>query len=316
MSGQYRKKPVVVEAVEVTAADYNGQTWDGFPFSDNPSWLFEALNSHKITVAKADTDYAQWDIHTLEGVMRASAGDWIIKGVKGEVYPCKPDIFAATYEPASAPNSAAGFRTALENIIAEYRAHDAAGIDVMYQIAADALASPQPQGADSEIHYPKGPECPSCQSEMNATCPKCGCGIVTEATLIASLAHPQLSGDGLSEEMLREMLAIECDKSGHNNAASIMRHHKRYDESHWCNVALKFARAVEARVRSAPTDEWRRAVEACARVAVETAARFERCGISPEHTQYARHAAAEIRALSTTKPDDGAPMPTGRKETR
>lgn len=38
------------------------------------------------------------DIKTLEGVMHANAGDWIIRGVKGEVYPCKPDIFEATYE--------------------------------------------------------------------------------------------------------------------------------------------------------------------------------------------------------------------------
>jgi hypothetical protein len=39
-------------------------------------------------------------ITTLEGVMRADPGDWIIRGVKGEFYPCKPDIFEATYEPA------------------------------------------------------------------------------------------------------------------------------------------------------------------------------------------------------------------------
>lgn len=39
-------------------------------------------------------------IATLEGIHTASAGDWIIKGIKGEFYPCKPDIFAATYEPA------------------------------------------------------------------------------------------------------------------------------------------------------------------------------------------------------------------------
>lgn len=39
-------------------------------------------------------------IPTLEGTMIASPGDWIITGVKGEIYPCKPDIFAATYEPA------------------------------------------------------------------------------------------------------------------------------------------------------------------------------------------------------------------------
>lgn len=40
------------------------------------------------------------DIKTLEGTMHASPGDWIIRGVKGELYPCKPDIFEATYEPA------------------------------------------------------------------------------------------------------------------------------------------------------------------------------------------------------------------------
>jgi hypothetical protein len=42
------------------------------------------------------------DIHTLEGVMHAQTGDWIIRGVKGEFYPCKPDVFALTYEPAAA----------------------------------------------------------------------------------------------------------------------------------------------------------------------------------------------------------------------
>lgn len=40
-------------------------------------------------------------IQTLEGTMRAEVGDWIITGVKGERYPCKPDIFAATYEPVT-----------------------------------------------------------------------------------------------------------------------------------------------------------------------------------------------------------------------
>ena len=41
-------------------------------------------------------------IQTLEGVMVASLGDWVIKGIKGEYYPCKPDIFSATYEPIEA----------------------------------------------------------------------------------------------------------------------------------------------------------------------------------------------------------------------
>jgi hypothetical protein len=45
------------------------------------------------------SDDGSLNIVTLEGVMRADPGDWIIRGVKGELYPCKPDIFAATYEP-------------------------------------------------------------------------------------------------------------------------------------------------------------------------------------------------------------------------
>lgn len=44
-------------------------------------------------------EFGEIDLSTLEGTMRANLGDWIIKGVKGEFYPCKPDIFEATYEP-------------------------------------------------------------------------------------------------------------------------------------------------------------------------------------------------------------------------
>lgn len=47
---------------------------------------------------EAEQTWVRVEIHTLEGVMTADPGDWIITGVKGEKYPCKPDIFAATYE--------------------------------------------------------------------------------------------------------------------------------------------------------------------------------------------------------------------------
>lgn len=77
---QYRKKPVVIEAEQ-----YQGGV-------ANP-WGFDAVFNY------ADNEY-QLLIPTLEGVMKASPGDWIITGVKGEVYPCKPDIFAATYDAA------------------------------------------------------------------------------------------------------------------------------------------------------------------------------------------------------------------------
>jgi hypothetical protein len=105
MMAQYRKKPVVIEAVQVTAADYNGHGWDGSPFSDSPDWLVEAFNKgYLVPVTPNSTDYAEWEVRTLEdgedGRAKhvATPGDWIIRGVQGELYPCKPAIFAATYE--------------------------------------------------------------------------------------------------------------------------------------------------------------------------------------------------------------------------
>ena len=80
---KYRKKPVIVEAVQ-----YDGTRESLLKIAQlqqAPSWL------------KVDGDDLL--IPTLEGVMRAKVGDYVIKGVKGELYPCKPDIFEQTYEP-------------------------------------------------------------------------------------------------------------------------------------------------------------------------------------------------------------------------
>lgn len=95
---KFRKKPVVIEAVQITAAKFNGVDWDGPPFVDPPQWLLTAINAGVVKAVKTDMDYPGWEIATLEGAMRAGPGDWIIRGVKGELYPCKPDIFAATYD--------------------------------------------------------------------------------------------------------------------------------------------------------------------------------------------------------------------------
>lgn len=76
----YRKKPVVIEAV----------LWDGK--NDTASFIQEWSGN------KVECGNGLLDIHTLEGTMRATEGDYIIKGVQGEFYPCKPDIFEATYE--------------------------------------------------------------------------------------------------------------------------------------------------------------------------------------------------------------------------
>ena len=80
---RYRKKPVVIEAY-----CYNQK-----PENCRPDWFQSAVSANRIITF---TDHAE--IVTLEGVMTASLGDWVIKGVQGELYPCKPDIFAATYE--------------------------------------------------------------------------------------------------------------------------------------------------------------------------------------------------------------------------
>ena len=80
---KYRKKPVVIEALQ----------WDGTNWDEIGDWM--GLHA----TAQMDDDFV---IPTLEGDMRASVGDWIIKGVKGEFYPCKPDVFAATYEEVAA----------------------------------------------------------------------------------------------------------------------------------------------------------------------------------------------------------------------
>lgn len=86
---RYRKKPVVIEAYQVPT------TWPPVRYEPFPGWLIDAADSIK----QADDDPRAMLITTLEGVMRADPGDWIIRGIKGELYPCKPDIFAATYEP-------------------------------------------------------------------------------------------------------------------------------------------------------------------------------------------------------------------------
>ena len=81
---KFRKKPVEIEA------------WNMLLSARRPSWLTIAIERGDVWYQGGDVPYHT--IKTLEGEMRANAGDWIIRGVKGELYPCKPDIFAATYE--------------------------------------------------------------------------------------------------------------------------------------------------------------------------------------------------------------------------
>lgn len=85
---RYRKKPVVIEAVQLLDSAFDGP-------HPNPEHIPGVKYSPKARCALIDT---------LEGTMRVNIGDWIIQGIKGELYPCKPDIFEATYELAEDPS--------------------------------------------------------------------------------------------------------------------------------------------------------------------------------------------------------------------
>ena len=89
---QFRKKPVVIEAIQ----------WDGNQFVGSPpDWIGDAINQRPGAEGSIIRIGDEVRIATLEGDMATKPGDWIIRGVKGELYPCKPDIFAATYELAA-----------------------------------------------------------------------------------------------------------------------------------------------------------------------------------------------------------------------
>lgn len=91
---KYRKKPVVIEAIQ----------WDGKNTREVLQFMGDKV---ELTCAKAEDSFDSWcesilkngwEITTLEGGHTASLNDFIIKGVKGEFYPCKPDIFEMTYD--------------------------------------------------------------------------------------------------------------------------------------------------------------------------------------------------------------------------
>lgn len=77
---KFRKKPVIIEAFR-------------YGYDNRPDWFCDLVSKNKI-VTRDDS----CDIHTLEGVMLGAYGDYIIKGIRGEVYACKYDIFLETYE--------------------------------------------------------------------------------------------------------------------------------------------------------------------------------------------------------------------------
>lgn len=85
---KYRKRPVAIEAVQY-------ESLISRPFSELPEWLETAFRSRTLYYDARGDLY----VKSLEGDHHVSVGDYIIRGVKGELYACKPDIFELTYEP-------------------------------------------------------------------------------------------------------------------------------------------------------------------------------------------------------------------------
>lgn len=101
---KYCKRPVVIEAFQMTKE----RRWDN---NEWPNWLNKAWNTdpgegsvwidHNAPISSSRKSAEDLVCGTLEGVARINFGDWIIRGVQGELYLCKPDIFDATYEPVN-----------------------------------------------------------------------------------------------------------------------------------------------------------------------------------------------------------------------
>jgi len=86
---KYKKKPVVIDAIQ----------WDGTKSGKNKiTDIFTNLRTVQQSGSLYKDEMTGWSIETLEGCHAVSKGDYIIKGIKGEFYPCKPDIFELTYD--------------------------------------------------------------------------------------------------------------------------------------------------------------------------------------------------------------------------
>lgn len=94
---KYRKKPIVIDAFQLNSRGLVGE-----------DWFWDAVTRNDIITynfGKFHLENAYCEIKTLEGIMRANTGDYIIRGINGEIYPCKSDIFEKTYELAESEES-------------------------------------------------------------------------------------------------------------------------------------------------------------------------------------------------------------------
>jgi hypothetical protein len=110
--GHYRKKPMIVEAIRFDGCEWEDDVvrpmFEG-SFDVVPDWLTDAMAMPEADPGAVfpgeDGVLQDLTIVTLEGPVNASPGDWIIQGTAGELYPCKPEIFAAIYDPVDAASA-------------------------------------------------------------------------------------------------------------------------------------------------------------------------------------------------------------------
>jgi hypothetical protein len=98
-AARYRKKPVVIEATQWDGSVTGATTILEWIFDSKPSGAGRYVDSESNAHLSGEPTGDLIKLDTLEGTMSAQPGDFIIRGIKGEFYPCKPDIFEATYEP-------------------------------------------------------------------------------------------------------------------------------------------------------------------------------------------------------------------------
>lgn len=105
---KYKKIPVEIEAARYMIDEYL------------PDWFMDRVTDNTIIIHEDGT----CDIKTLEGTMKANKGDYIIKGIKGEIYPCKPDIFKSTYIKSNTSLSSEEFINRCKSIVVDYTDKD------------------------------------------------------------------------------------------------------------------------------------------------------------------------------------------------
>ena len=111
---KYRKKPVVIEAFQ-----YDGDLIDSTGYYYVPEWAQYANFEGILYYGDYKGKPGELFIKTLEGNMHVNVGDYIIKGIQGEIYPCKPSIFEATYEKVNDENSETITKETSLNVIVE-----------------------------------------------------------------------------------------------------------------------------------------------------------------------------------------------------